>query len=698
MPHQTQSQITKVSVVRNPNNYVNFGAEPTDQGTIFSLFSQNATKVELCIFDSNGDTETERLGLLREEAGIWSGLIPQLSAGTIYGYRVHGPYQPQEGLRFNPNKLLLDPYATQIHGDLIWNDSLYGYKIGSDDLSFDERDSAAFMPKAVVRDIVFDWDEDKTIQTPWSSTFIYEAHVKGATMLHPRVEDRIRGKFEGLASDALLEHLTKIGVTAIELLPIHYFISDRQLLEKNLSNYWGYQTLGFFAPHAAYLTSGKISGFKSMVRKFHRAGIEVIMDVVFNHTAEGNEKGPTLSFKGIDNATYYKLVSDNKRHYFDETGTGNTLNVSDPMVLRMVLDSLRYWVESMHVDGFRFDLASTLGREDWGFDRDGSFFDAIRQDPVLRSVKLIAEPWDVGEGGYQVGGFPSPFREWNDKFRDRVRNYWRGGQNVGQGMIESLLGSPVQFNHDQRPATSSVNFISAHDGFTAKDVVSFNEKHNQANGEDGNDGHNNNVSDNLGAEGHTDNPEIVAARNLRLSNMMATVFLSKGVPMILSGDEIGNSQNGNNNVYCQDNEIAWVKWEQGDKQLIEFVAQVSKFRKKHNVLISPQFLIAERSNDAPQIIWYSVQGQIMTDVDWENSNHEALAYLLKDSVSDGKPVNSLYVVVNNGTELEFTLPESSEPWKVVLCTSDNPVDLQNGKFRIGGSIVVFERISDELAI
>ena len=681
----------KPSTLPNPNNYANLGAEPIEDGTIFSLYSQHATKVELCIFDDNGEHETERHGLFQQEAGIWSAHLPHIHKGTIYGYRVSGPYQPEHGLRFNPNKLLLDPYATQIHGGLIWDDSLYGYKIGDNDLSFDERDSAGFMPKAVVRETVYDWEEDKAIQTPWCSTFIYEAHVKGATMLHPRIEERHRGKFEGLASDALLEHLTKIGVTAIELLPIHYFISDRQLLEKKLTNYWGYQTLGFFAPHPAYLSVGKISEFKAMVRKFHRAGIEVIMDVVFNHTAEGNENGPTLSFKGIDNTSYYKLVPDNQRHYFDETGTGNTLNVSHPMVLRMVLDSLRYWVESMHVDGFRFDLASTLGREHWGFDRDGSFFDSIRQDPVLRTVKLIAEPWDIGEGGYQVGGFPPPFREWNDKFRDRVRNYWRGGQSVRQGMIDSLLGSPVQFNHSLRPATSSVNFIAAHDGFTANDIVSFNDKHNEANGEGGNDGHNNNVSDNMGAEGQTEDQNVNAARALRLRNMLATVLLSKGVPMILSGDEIGNSQNGNNNVYCQDNEMSWVKWDQGDSKLTDFIVTLSSLRKSHKIFGSPQFLTGEKSDASSKIIWYSPDGKVMTKGDWESSENEAIAYTLPTESNADKLGTELFIVINNGNEIEFSLPHSAEQWELVLSTSDIPVNVQNGKFKLGASIIVFER-------
>ncbi|WP_375596965.1 glycogen debranching protein GlgX [Devosia sp. Naph2] len=631
------------------------GAEFMGEGTNFALFSEHAQRVELCLFDKSGANEIHRLDLPAMEGGIWFGYLPGIKPGQVYGYRVHGPYAPEEGHRFNPNKLLLDPYARELKGEIVWDDALHGYTIGEDDLSFDERDSAPFMPKGVVADPAFDWDTDRALRTRWQDTVIYEGHVRGLTMLHPDIPQDLRGTFQGLASDPIIEHLHKIGATTIELLPVHAFANDRYLVEKGLSNYWGYSTLSFFAPHARYLHTGQIREVKQAIRKFHAAGIEVILDVVFNHTCEGNELGSTLSFRGIDNASYYLLSPENPRHSFDTTGTGNTLNVAHPMVLRMVLDSLRYWVQAMHVDGFRFDLASTLGRESEGFERDGSFFNALRQDPVLAGVKLIAEPWDIGDGGYQVGGYRWPFREWNDKFRDDTRAFWRKDPGRIAAMSERLSGSPVQFNHSHRPATSSINFVAAHDGYTLWDTLSFNEKHNEANAEDNNDGHDHNLSDNMGAEGETEDEAILQARLRRAKAMLATVLLSQGVPMILAGDELGNSQGGNNNAYCQDNEISWLDWSKARSELIEAVSMLSKLRRETS-LSRARFGVAQIDgpDDNPVLEWLHPDGRAMGDADWEDA--ELRCFGLK-IVSRHDP--ELLIVLNAGDDREFQLPEGS---------------------------------------
>ncbi|WP_306754771.1 glycogen debranching protein GlgX [Paracoccus actinidiae] len=643
------------------------GAEFLGEGTNFALFSDHATKVELCLFDDSGKQELHRLELPDMEGGIWFGYLPGIGPGQVYGYRVHGPYEPEQGHRFNPNKLLLDPYARELRGQIEWDDALHGYQVGEDDLSFDTRDSAPFMPKAVVVDAKFDWDTDRAIRTPWQNSFIYEAHVKGLTQLHPDVPETDRGTFRGLGSEAVIEHLHKIGVTAIELLPIHAFANDRFLGEKGLSNYWGYSTLSFFAPHAPYLKSGQIREVKEAIRRLHKAGIEVILDVVFNHTAEGNELGQTMSFRGIDNASYYLLSPDNPRHSFDTTGTGNTLNVAHPMVLRMIMDSLRYWVEAMHVDGFRFDLASTLGRELQGFERDGSFFNAIRQDPILSSAKLIAEPWDIGEGGYQVGGYRWPFREWNDKFRDDTRAFWRRDPGLLPAFSERLAGSPVQFNHSHRPATSSVNFVAAHDGFTLWDTVSFNDKHNDANGEDNRDGHDHNLSDNLGAEGATDEPGIIAARIRRVRAMLATVMLSQGVPMILAGDDFGNTQDGNNNAYCQDNAISWLEWPKANQDIMTAVQALAAFRREVP-LSQSRFGAAPDDAQArqPAITWLHPRGGAMEDGDWQDGELRCLA--LHQALPDGP---DLLILVNAGEDAEFALPEGE--WTLRIDTSTEGV-------------------------
>jgi glycogen operon protein len=674
-----KAQITKPTFDHHAGRPDILGAEFMGEGTNFALFSEHAQRVELCLFDKSGANEIHRMDLPAMEGGIWFGYLPGVMPGQVYGYRVHGPYAPEEGHRFNPNKLLLDPYARELKGEIVWDDALHGYTIGEDDLSFDERDSAPFMPKGVVADPAFDWDTDRALRTRWQDTVIYEGHVRGLTMLHPDIPQDLRGTFQGLASDPIIDHLHKIGATTIELLPVHAFANDRYLVEKGLSNYWGYSTLSFFAPHARYLHTGQIREVKQAIRKFHAAGIEVILDVVFNHTCEGNELGSTLSFRGIDNASYYLLSPENPRHSFDTTGTGNTLNVAHPMVLRMVLDSLRYWVQAMHVDGFRFDLASTLGRESEGFERDGSFFNALRQDPVLAGVKLIAEPWDIGDGGYQVGGYRWPFREWNDKFRDDTRAFWRKDPGRIAAMSERLSGSPVQFNHSHRPATSSINFVAAHDGYTLWDTLSFNEKHNQANGEDNNDGHDHNLSDNMGAEGETEDEAILQARLRRAKAMLATVLLSQGVPMILAGDEFGNSQGGNNNAYCQDNEISWLDWSKMRPELVETVSALSKLRKETG-LSRARFGVAQNDgpDENPVLEWLHPDGRPMGDADWEDAELRCFGLKIVFPLDP-----ELLIVLNAGDDRQFQLPKGK--WTRRL---DSTVDDFEGTTIASGSVTV----------
>ena len=635
------------------------GARYDDAGTNFALFSDHAEAVELCLFDEAGENELARLELPRAEGGVFFGYCPDLGPGQAYGYRVHGPFDPGNGHRFNPHKLLLDPYAMAMRGQLTWDDALFGYPVGGSDLDIDTRDSAPFMPKAVVADPVFDWEADAAPRLRWQDTVIYEAHVKGLTMRHPGVVQADRGTFRALASDPIIEHLQELGVTTIELLPIHAMVQDRHLMEQGLRNYWGYNTLGFFAPNRTYLATEDVREVRAAVKRFHAAGIEVILDVVYNHTAEGNELGPTLSFKGIDNASYYLLSPENRRHGFDTTGTGNTLNVAHPMVLRMVMDSLRYWVEAFHIDGFRFDLASTLAREPDGFEREGAFFNAIRQDPVLSQIKLIAEPWDVGEGGYQVGGFPWPFREWNDKFRDDVRSFWRRDPGKLSGLSERLMGSPVQFDHSHRPATSSVNFVAAHDGFTLWDTVSYNDKHNEANGEDNRDGHGHNLSDNMGHEGATDDPGIDAARERRVKGMLATLFLSHGVPMLLAGDEMGQTQNGNNNAYCQDNETTWIDWESGRPGLVEAVSAMTALRREWRGHLAPYGFWPRP--EATESLWLHPEGWQMSAQDWQDGGLFAVG--LRHHQED---CPDLLILINGGEACTFTLPVGD--WELILDT------------------------------
>ncbi|WP_099824850.1 glycogen debranching protein GlgX [Oceaniglobus indicus] len=663
------------------------GARVRDGGTNFALFSDNATKVELCLFDETGQTELHRLALPETEGGIWHGFLPGIGHGQVYGYRVHGPWAPEDGHRFNPNKLLLDPYARELVGQIEWDDALHGYTVGTDDTVMDDRDSAPFMPKGMVVQDAYEWDQSNALRHRYSDSVIYEAHVKGLTKRHPGVPEEDRGTFAGLASDAMIDHLHRVGVTAIELLPVHAFANDQFLVQKGLSNYWGYNTLSFFAPQQAYLKSGHVAEVQHAVDRFHRAGIEVILDVVYNHTCEGNEMGPTLSYRGIDNASYY-LLSEDKRHSFDTTGTGNTLNVAHPMVLRMVLDSLRYWVEVMHVDGFRFDLASTLGREATGFEREGAFFAAIRQDPVLSGVKLIAEPWDIGEGGYQVGGFPWPFREWNDKARDDIRAFWRRDPGLASAMGERLTGSPVQFQHSNRPATSSINFIAAHDGFTTHDTVSYDDKHNDANGEDGNDGHDHNLSHNLGAEGPTDDPAILEARFRRVKGMLATLALCQGTPMILAGDEFGQSQQGNNNAYCQDNELAWLDWDNADEALTDAVAAMLSLRKSMPGYVSSHWAVSEPAEGHNTVTWWHPAGREMTDEDWSDDATACIG--MRTRTTAGLDVLAFF---NTGDDMVACLPDGA--WTRRLDTAQADIacdDAANDRLDIGWqSVVVLTR-------
>jgi isoamylase len=628
-------------------------------GVNFALFSEHATAVELCLFSPDGQRETHRLRLPERTGWVWHGRVPGLVPGQLYGYRVHGPYDPDQGHRFNPHKLLIDPYARRLTGHPRWSDALYGYNVGAKtgDLTCSTRDSARFMPKCVVEDPAFTWGRDRPPVVPASETVIYEAHVKGLTQLagvaHP-------GKFLGLADDRILDHLANLGITAIELLPVQAFLNDRWLVEKRLTNYWGYQTLGFFAPEPRYLAAGRIDEFQHMVARLHSRGIEVILDVVYNHTCEGNELGPTLSFRGIDNRSYYRL-REHARYYEDQTGCGNTLNLEHPMVLRMVMDSLRYWVEVMHVDGFRFDLASTLARDGGGFQPNAAFFAAIRQDPVLNRVKLIAEPWDVGLGGYQLGAYPHPFLEWNDKFRDGVRRFWRRDWKPAPELAARITGSALQFDHSGRAATSSVNFVAAHDGFTLTDTVSYTHKHNEANGESNRDGHSQNHSDNMGHEGPTTDPQIVQARALRRRNLLATLFLSQGTPMLLAGDEMGHSQGGNNNAYCQDNAISWIDWARADRDLTAFTRRLIAFRRNHPILRQTLFLHSKaRSTDGKaDVLWWHPSGRRMEPADWEDP---ALAHVCVEMrTASGTPAYAdteyaLFLVFNSGGPLEVALP------------------------------------------
>ena len=636
------------------------GAHWDGEGVNFAVFSAHAARLELCLFSDDGRFETARIPFPERSGDIWHVHVGGVRPGALYGFRAHGPYAPERGHRFNPNKLLLDPYAQGISGQLRWSGAIFGYSPGAGDLSFDPRDSAASVPRSVVAPPP-DPHECERPRRPWERSVIYEAHPRGLTMLCPGVPEEDRGRFSGLASDAVLDHLAGLGITAIELMPVQSFLDEPFLWKRGLRNYWGYNPICFFAPEPRYLGPRGMAEFRSMVRRFHMAGIEVILDVVYNHTAEGNELGPTLSFRGLDNASYYVLHGDDRRYYANDTGCGNTLNIAHPFVLRLMLDSLRHWAESTGLDGFRFDLATTLGRERHGFDPEGGFFDAIRQDPVLCGLKLIAEPWDTGPEGYRLGGFPPPFAEWNDRFRDAARCFWRGDTGTAPELAARLLGSAVPFDRGGRRPWSSVNYVASHDGFTLQDLVTYCHKNNSGNGEDNRDGHASEFSSNCGTEGPTEDADIIATRSRRKRNLLATVFLSQGTPMLLAGDEFGNSQEGNNNAYCQDNAIGWTNWNPRDNNLYQFVRWLVALRDAHPVLRQARFLHGRpRSLDGhPDVIWLGADGNPPA---WTSPDLRQFSLLLReaaDTPEHARTGDLVFVAFNGAEAAEFALPAST---------------------------------------
>jgi isoamylase len=653
------------------------GASWDGSGVNFALFSENATAVELCLFDSAEDSqESARIDIAERTDQVWHCYLPDLRPGQFYGFRVHGPYDPQRGHRFNPAKLLLDPYAKAITGRIKWSNDLFAYKVGAgvEDLAPDPDNSAGGVPKCVVIDNAFTWEDDKPLQVPWNRTVIYECHVKGMTVRHPEVPAHLRGTYLGLCTDPMIEYFLSLGITAVELLPVHQFIVDRHLAEKGLTNYWGYNSIGYFAPDVRYATSGlgnQVYEFKTMVKTFHAAGLEVILDVVYNHTGEGNHLGPTVCFKGIDNVAYYRLMPDDPRFYMDFTGTGNSLNMVHPRTIQLIMDSLRYWVTEMHVDGFRFDLAPVLARELYEVDRLSAFFDIIHQDPVLSMVKLIAEPWDVGPGGYQVGNFPVRWAEWNGRYRDTVRRFWRADPGQVPEMASRLAGSADIYMPSDRGAYASINFVTAHDGYTLRDLVSYEQKHNWANGEENRDGHNENLSRNWGVEGDTDDEEILKKRIRVMKNFLATIAFSQGVPMLSHGDEIGRTQGGNNNAYAQDNEITWVDWNLTvwQKEILDFTRRIFAIRQSNPVLRRRHFFrgTARGANQTKDVVWIRQDGREITDEDWQNSSMQTLGMLINGYATDetddkGRPIHGdTLLLVLNGSEQEirFTPPEMS---------------------------------------
>jgi glycogen operon protein len=657
------------------------GAHWSGKGTNFALFSANATKVEVCLFD--GEREISRTELPEYTDQVFHGYMPDVGPGTFYGYRVHGPYQPENGHRFNPNKLLLDPYARAHAGSLTWNPAVFGYTMESgDDLTFDERDSAPFMPKCVVVDPDFDWTREADRQNVhWDETVIYETHVKGFTKKHPDIPKNLRGTYAGFGADQVIGYLKSLGVTSVELLPIHTFINDQNLLDKHLTNYWGYNTIGFFAPDPRYASSvpDSLREFKEMVSRLHGAGLEVILDVVYNHTAEGNEHGPTLSFKGIDNASYYRLPAD-KRRYINDTGTGNTVNLSHPRVIQMVMDSLRYWAGHMHIDGFRFDLGTILAREVYGFDDQSGFLKSVDQDPLLTSIKLIAEPWDTGPGGYQVGNFPPGWAEWNDKFRDTMRDYWRGEASPA-ALAPRLLASAGCFNRQGRRTWASVNFITAHDGFTLNDWASYNDKHNEAKGENNNDGSSNNHSWNCGVEGPTDNKDIIDLRNRQKRNMLATLLFSQGTPMILGGDEFGRTQQGNNNAYCQDSDISWFDWnlDADGNDLLAFTKRLIQLLRDYPILRRSRFLTGAHDGelDVRDVTWINAGGGEMSQADWDSAWIKCFGMVLDGRTRKtamprhGEDETVLMIMNSFEGAVGFTLPEAvaGSQWSQLVDTN-----------------------------
>jgi glycogen operon protein len=679
------------------------GATWDGKGVNFALFSENAEQVELCLFDADGERETKRVQLLEYTNEVWHAYLPDVRPGQLYGYRVYGPYEPEQGHRFNSNKLLIDPYTKALSGTLEWNDAHFGYQVGhkKEDLSFDTRNNAKWMPKCRVVDTAFTWGEDRPPRTEWHESIIYETHVRGFTMMNPDLPEEVRGTFAGLSAPAVIKYLRELGVSAIELLPIHAFVDERVLTERGLRNYWGYNTIAFFAPHPRYLSSTSLGEFKTLVQLLHDAGIEVLLDVVYNHTAEGNHMGPTLSFRGIDNASYYRLAAENPRHYADFTGCGNALNLHHPRVMQLVMDSLRYWVEDMHVDGFRFDLATTISRDEAAFNNQSGFLDAVRQDPVLSRAKLIAEPWDVGEGGYQLGAFPPGWAEWNDRYRDIVRRFWKGDPGLLGELGSRITGSSDIFERRGRRTWASINFVTAHDGFTLADLVSYNDKHNDANQEDNRDGNSNNNSWNSGVEGPTDDPRIRALRVQQQRNLLATLLLSQGTPMVLAGDEFGRSQQGNNNAYCQDNEISWINWgaidEQGQKQR-EFVRSLIRLRREHIVFHRNRFFHGGLipGTELCDIAWLRPDGDPMTEEDWQNPNARFVSFLLCGAAGNyhltsfGEPqLDDDFVAMMSAyhEEIAYKLPPLPEGahWELLLdtCRTDG---IGDGERHSGGDM------------
>jgi isoamylase len=692
------------------------GATWDGVGTNFAIFSEHATKVELCLFDSaDSKEESQRIELTNETAFVWHGYLATVKPGQVYGYRIHGPYEPHNGHRFNPNKVLVDPYAKSVVRSVDWDDSLFGYTIGSEeeDISFDERDSAAFAPLGAVIDPSFEWGDDKPPATPWNHTIIYEAHVKGMTKTHPDVPANLRGTYAGIAHPAIISHLSKLGVTALELMPVHHRVNDRSYIDRGLNDYWGYNTLSFFAPDTRFASNPKsvdqVREFKSMVKALHAAGIEVILDVVYNHTIEGSHFGPTLSFRGVDNVSYYRTMEDDRRYYMDYTGCGNSLNMVHPKVIQTIMDSLRYWIIEMHVDGFRFDLASTLARELYDVDHLSAFFDVIHQDPVISQVKLIAEPWDLGEGGYQVGNFPILWTEWNGKYRDSVREFVKGDAGQLGDFCTRLTGSSDLYEHSGRRPFASINFITCHDGFTLQDLVSYNDKHNEANGEENRDGESHNNSWNCGAEGETKDKNIIALRFQQKRNFMALLLFSIGVPMISGGDELGRTQGGNNNGYCQDNEISWYQWDldEDDRKFFAFVQKLIAIRKDQLVIQRKDFFKGEVEEDGKpvkDVAWFAPHGKPMGDVEWKNSEGKCIGVLF-----DGQPIKemdpltsverqgkSLFLIANTShTIVPFKLPSYKylKNWEILIDTSqpERKVEVWNGGDVPPRTVILLER-------
>ncbi|HEX3654403.1 MAG TPA: glycogen debranching protein GlgX [Pirellulales bacterium] len=694
------------------------GATWDGNGTNFALYSENAEKVELCLFDPVDFKQTECIRLSEHTDMVWHGYLPDVPPGQLYGYRCHGPYDPANGHRFNPNKLLLDPYAKAIGRPLTWGDEMFAYKVGdpTGDLSFDDRDNAHLAPLGQVIDQAFTWGDDRPPMTPWQKTVIYELHVKGFTQQHPEIGDGLRGSYAALGSEPAIRHLKSLGITAVELLPVHYHIDDRHLEDRKLVNYWGYNTLGFFAVEPKFDAPGfpleALREFKTMVRSLHAAGIEVILDVVYNHTAEGNQNGPTLSFRGIDNASYYRLSPEDKRYYTDFTGCGNTFHMQNPRVLQFVMDSLRYWITDMHVDGFRFDLASTLARELHAVDKLGAFFDIIHQDPIISQVKLIAEPWDLGEGGYQVGNFPALWSEWNGKYRDCVRRFWKGDGGMVSEFATRFCGSSDLYEWSSRRPHASINFVTCHDGFTLEDLVSYDQKHNEANGEENRDGTNDNLSWNCGVEGPTDDPKILELRDRKKRNFIATLLFSQGVPMLLAGDEMGHTQRGSNNAYCQDNEITWLNWNLDDrqKQLLEFTQRVIKVYHSQPVFHRRRFFHGQaiQGSEAPDITWLNVNGEEMDDGAWRDSFVRCLGVQLFGNELDvdehGEQISgdTLLMLFNadHGNEIPFNLPELVDDhyWELLLDTArgvatECPAKEVESPYKLGPCSVVLLRES-----